>query len=52
MFTRVYAKHPCTQSFRSQGLAVGRVRPYPLLTHSIRGGPFDADSAKKIFLKN
>ena len=25
----VYPKHPCTQSFRSHGLAVGRVERYP-----------------------
>ena len=28
MFTRGYAKHPCTQHVYSQGFAVARARPY------------------------
>jgi hypothetical protein len=27
-----YPKHPCTQSFRSHGLAVGHIERYPLQT--------------------
>ena len=34
----VYPKHPCTQSFRSHGLAVGRVERYPLKRKWLLGG--------------
>jgi hypothetical protein len=30
---RVDPKHPCAQLFCSQGLSVGRVRPYPLVIY-------------------
>ena len=37
MFTRGYAKHPCTQHVYSQGFAVDRVERYPSTHIRVRG---------------
>ena len=39
MFTRGYAKHPCTQHVYSQGFAVGRVERYRRKERLLRGDP-------------
>ena len=39
MFTRGYAKHPCTQHVYSQGFAVDRVERYPFKRGHSYGGP-------------
>ena len=39
MFTRGYAKHPCTQHVYSQGFAVDRVERYPRCRIGLQGGP-------------
>ena len=39
MFTRGYAKHPCTQHVYSQGFAVDRVERYRRERRCLRGGP-------------
>ena len=38
MFTRGYAKHPCTQHVYSQGFAVGRVENYRCVPIRLQGG--------------
>lgn len=41
-FTHVqeaYAKHPCVQSTRLQGLAVGHIEPYPRGCIRLQGEP-------------
>ena len=39
MFTRGYAKHPCTQIKYSQRVAVRPIRPYPRCRIGLQGGP-------------
>ena len=39
MFTRGYAKHPCTQHVYSQGFAVDRVERYRCGCIETRGAP-------------
>ncbi len=36
MFTRGHAKHPCVQSTRLQGLAVGPSQRYPTIHQTVR----------------
>ena len=39
MYTRGYAKHPCTRVVCSRGLAVGRVERYPCTRIRTKGAP-------------
>ena len=41
MFTRGYAKHPCTQLARGQGFAVGTSQRYGRRHIRIQGGPLN-----------
>ena len=46
MITRGYAKHPCTQSVCTLGLAIRPIRPYPCERMRFDGAPLHSESKR------